>query len=489
MSAARQPLDKVVVIGSGQVGILSAIAMKRALPRCEVTIVGMPVEANAFADTAQTALPFTCALHDRLGISEAQMIARTGASHRLIMRYFGWAGTGSHGAMSYGAPSDPAMQSSFAREWGGGSKTASSGAGTKARPVAEALADAGRFAKPPEDRESPLSEVAYALRWNVPAYRQMLITIAQKLGIGHVSGALGEVKHDEDGTVHTINVAGHGTIQGDLFIDCGGPKAPLLSQLPGYDIEDWGSYLPGKRMHYGQPGQAMLALEDRTSLLPIGWLSELAGRDGLQTAVCTREKISTDEVVGALGGPVALSVDIAPSRCLQPWIGNVIALGDAAARFEPLAGLPLHLAHRTLALFLEMLPGKTIELLERAEFNRRASFMMNGVRDMIAMHYCAPQALGAFGVQTPPHIERTIDQFTRRGRLPFQEETPFLSFETMSLLSALGLTPGTPPQYSEMSPSQINALQRSASQKADEAVEFAPPYQQWMTQLLSQSSQ
>ncbi len=486
MSKARDPLSKIVVVGAGQVGAIAAIALKRALPASDVTVLGVPIEDSAFADNASTALPFTNKLHDRLGISEPQMIAQAGASHRLIMRYFGWAEPGSHGAMSYGVPSDPASQSGFAQAWGGGSRSASSAPAM--RPVAEALADANRFATPPQDRESPLSEVDYALRWNVPAYRQMLISIAQKLGVSYVEGSVGPIELDSFGNVASLSVNGGGSIAADLFVDCSGPNAALLSQMQGYTVSDWRDDLPGHRLHCASPGQPMLALEDRISLLAEGWLSEHAGRDGLQIALCCPERISEEAIVGALGGTPIGSINLGRSHCREPWIGNVVALGDAAARFEPLAGLPLDLAHRQLALLLEMLPGKAIEPLEREEFNRRAALMMQGARDAVSLHYCAPQARNQFNVEIPLQVERAVDQFTRRGRLPFQEEAPFQSFETMSLMAALGIVPGIAPQFSAMSDQETSALQRSSANKAAQAVQFAPPYQQWMGQMLAQQA-
>ena len=481
MSEAREPLHRIVVAGSGQVGTLAAIALKRALPACEVIVIGTPPTPNAFADNAATALPFTNKLHDRLGITEAQLVAQAGGSHRLITRYFGWSGQGGHGIASYGAPSDPAMQTAFARDWGGGPKSASQAPAVQT--VAEALADTGRFATPPADRETPLSELDYALRWNTAAYQQGLIGAAQKLGVAHFEGAIGGLRLDDAGSIAGLTIEGRGEIEADLFVDCGGPSAPLLSKMPGFARADWSAFLPIRRIHYSQPGNAMLALEDRLTLLPEGWLGEHAGRDGLQATLACPALISEEAAAHALGSQPAFSVDLHPGRCREAWIGNVVALGDATAQFEPLVGLPLDLAHRQLALLIETLPGRQIEPLERAEFNRRAGLMMDAMRDALAMHYAAPHAGSVFNVEAPEHVTRAIDQFTRRGRMPFQEEAPFLTFETMAVLGALGFVPGTPPQFSVMDPRQIEAMRLAAVSKVKAAQEFAPPYQQCMAQV------
>lgn len=479
-------LSHVVVAGSGQVGAICAIALKRALPSCEVTVLSLPVHPSAFADHANTALPFTNKLHDRLGISEAQIVRHAGGSHRLVTRYFGWSGQDSHGVASYGAEVDPTLKTRFAQDWGGGSRSA--GTSMQAVSIAEALADAGRFAIPPDDRDTPHAQLDYALRWNGPSYRQLLVSHAQKLGVGHLQRAILAIERDALGGIAALNVEGHGPLEADLFIDCSGPDALLLSALPDYTIEEWSDVLPIRRILQAAPGQPMLALEDRVTLLLEGWLFEIAGRDGLQTMIGTGARVTREQAVNALGAPPAVEHELAPSRCREPWLGNVVAVGDAAARLEPLGGLPLDLAHRQLGLLLEMLPGRTIEPLERAEYNRRAALMMDGARDTLVMHYAAPRAIDVFEAETPHAVEQTIDQFMRRGRVPFREEFPLMTEEVMTLLSALGFAAGTPPQHRNTDARELEARGAQAAAKARAAVEFAPPYAQWMGQALGRTA-
>ena len=70
MSEARELPQRIVVAGDGPLGVLAAIALRRALPRAEVVVVAIPPDPAAFAERFGTALPFTNRLHDRLGITE-----------------------------------------------------------------------------------------------------------------------------------------------------------------------------------------------------------------------------------------------------------------------------------------------------------------------------------------------------------------------------------------------------------------------------------
>ena len=177
-----------------------------------------------------------------------------------------------------------------------------------------------------------------------------------------------------------------------------------------------------------------------------------------------------------------------PGRTEQAWIGNVVALGDAAATFEPLAWLNLDLAHRQLALLLELLPGRDPDPRERAEFNRRAGLMADRVRDLLGAHYAAP---GAAHLATPagplersPELALALDQYTRRGRLPFFEEMPLAVQECSALLEALGHRPGEGALSLAADPREGEAARGAFAAKASAALNSVPPYGAWLRQVL-----
>jgi len=483
MSLPRKPLRRIVVVGGGQVAVLAAIGLKRALPPCEVIVLGSRPDRAAFADHAATALPFTNRLHDRLGIDEARLVTEAGGSHRLLMRYLGWSGPG-QGAMPYGAEVDPALKTGFARDWGGGPRNASGN--RPAGSLAEVLAGAGQFATPADGEPGPLAEVDYALRWNPAAYRQLLIGVAGQMGVAHHDGQVEAVEPDGRGGIAALSLAGAGRLDADLFIDCSGPAASLLSSLPDHRDESWAGSSHACKVLIAKPGPPELALEDRVTLHAEGWRSELFGRDGTHIAFGLVPGISEQAALQALGAEPLLALPLQPGRAAAPWLGNVVALGDAAAWFEPLAFLNLDLAHRQLDLLLEMLPGRAIEPLERAEYNRRAALMADAVRDTIAAHHAAPSAGAYFGsVNLSSELARAIDQFERRGRMPFREEAPLLGAEFQALLSALGVSSGISPQSRSIGEAAAAQARLAFEERAQRALAQTPPYEKWMAALLT----
>lgn len=479
MSQPRAPLRRILVAGAGQVGVTAAIAMKRALPSAQVVVLQLPLDPGALADRATTALPFANHLHDRLGIAEADIVARAEGSHRLVTRYFNWGISEGQGAVPYGSDLASMLSSRFEREWAGGARGATDT--PVARSLAEVLADAGRFAVPPPDAMTPISDVDYALRWDPAKYRALLIAKAQELGVQHMAGQLADIHSDEAGGIATLEIAGVGQVEADLFLDCSGPAALLLSRLPDFALDQWSSHLPLRRVLLAKPQQKMLALEDRITLLPEGWLMETGGRDGLQIMLGWADGVPERAALAALGVPPLAGFTLDPGCAREIWLGNVIAIGDAAARFEPLGHLNLDLVHRQIDLLLEMLPGQDFRPSERTEFNRRSTLMMAAVRDTLALHYASPRAKEVFGsVDMSPELARALDQFTRRGRIPFREEMPLLSQEILALASALGFHRGIMPQARALGAVRSKDDDLAFADKARAALAFAPPYSDWM---------
>jgi tryptophan 7-halogenase len=486
VSNPREPLRRVVVAGSGPLGILAAIAVRRALPQCEVAVVGTPPSPAAFAETSPTAMPFTNKLHDRLGIAEEQIVTSAGGSYRLVTRYAGWDAGGEGGVVAYGEALDPALKTAFARDWG---RVRLPGEGAPpSGSLAEVLAVAGRFAPPPPGEPTPISSVDYALRWHPGAYRELLVAAAESLGIGYVGGEIERVEPGEGDTIRAIGIAGQGEIAADLFLDCTGPQAALLASHPRFAFTDWSATLPTRHVYIGEPAAPVIALEDRLTLTRAGWVSEVAGRDGLHRMLGTPAPLARAEAEALLGARAVGAVTLTPGRAEAPWIGNVVALGDAAARFEPLGPLHLDLAHRQLALLIEMLPGRDIIPLERDEYNRRSVLMMEGVHEVLALHFASAHAQAVFGARPlPGRGAAVIDQFQRRGRMPFREELPLLSQEQFALLVALGWTPGLPP--AAQAADAVGEAQARAAFEAEAraALAFAPPYDQWLARTLQAS--
>jgi tryptophan 7-halogenase len=496
MMTKTQPRDlprAIVVVGDGQVGILTAIALRRALPLTTITVLPVPPDAAAFADRIGTALPFTNRLHDRLGIDEMELVRKAGASHRLVTRYRGWDGTEHDDIADYGSGSQT-LGNAFTGQFKGVREGENSYERHLLTPAA-ALAATGRFGLPDGDSYSPLTAVDYALRWNVDAYRSLLITHAQAIGVQYVPQTPLDVQHDQQGDVQAIVLGQDGnSIAADLFIDCSGPARWLISRLEGAVLEGWTDQLPCDRVLLAAPGEPVLALEDRMNLTPHGWLWEIGGRDGVHRVMAFPLALGdadAEQVLIRAGATGAIAVNICPGALASPFIRNVVALGDAAANFEPIGGANLDLAHRQLSLLLELLPARMIEPRERDEYNRRAGLMAQAIHVWLASHYLAPGQPGSpFAGAIAQLVQKPVlialaDQYCRRARLPFLEEAPMSPDEWCGLLRAIGVSAAPSTYALARAPGQAQAALEHMEKAANAVLAAARPYDAWLESALA----
>src|SRR6201999_1465823 len=104
------------------------------------------------------------------------------------------------------------------------------------------------------DPASPLASYDYALRLVAGRYRALLARHFARLGVGHPAGTLAAGETGEPG-IAAIRLDTGQRIEADLYLDCGGPSAPLLSRLGG-EVEDWRGFLPECRARIGDAAGA-----------------------------------------------------------------------------------------------------------------------------------------------------------------------------------------------------------------------------------------
>ncbi len=467
-SDTRSALQTIVVAGDGAIGLAAAIALRRALPRAKITMVPCAPDAAAFADHATTSLPSSNLFHARLGLDEVGFVLRAAAGHRLATRFTGWTTSGSW-LHAYGASSNDADVPS----------------------VSQALAADGRFAHPADDTTSPLSDIDYALRFNAEGYAHRLSGLANHLGVIREPSVAISALPDVHSGIASIQLANGVDLTADLFIDCTGPSA-ILSRAAGAVFESWADQLPCNRvMRTTTPEPPALSVVDEVTAWSQGWRSRSFARDGTRTSIGYQSSPGSDtEATNALGSDPADAITFTPGRLRDAWSGNVVAIGDAAATFDPLHGANMALAHAHIVLLLDLLPSRNIIPLERDEYNRRASAMSDRVRDYIALYHCGPK---------PPHgpfwsyasslkrsdaLSLTLEEYKKRGRLPFFEDDILPRDAWVSAMACVGILPGKSALAQSASPEAVERHTKTQTSRSTAATGMAPPYQLWLSNYI-----
>jgi tryptophan halogenase len=432
------------VAGGGIVGLSAALAFARALPRAKVTVAALTPDPAALADRLPSTLPPVGRFHAAIGLDELDLVRAGVATHRLATRFLKWSATGEAWHHALGGAGASVGDSQFYKAWAKARRLGR--AAPYDRHIAAAvIAAADKFVHPDKREDAPLGTYLYALRLDPEMYRGRLGAACEARGVERIAGAFAGAERRADGGLAALVLDGGRRIEADLFLDCAGPSAPLLSAV-GANFEDWGAWLAADRLLIGEAKRAAPSPVDVVEAQLDGWrwTAPLAGRalGGFAYASAVTDEARARKVFQ--GGE---AVSIRPGRQRTPWTANVLALGDAAVTVDPLEGTNLHLAQTAILRALELLPGRDCHPLELGEYNRRTEWETVRVRDFIAVHYLRagrreePFWATLAGRELPDTLATTLEQWERRGRLPFFEEETFDKESWAAVLLGLGILP------------------------------------------------
>lgn len=478
-------IRSICVVGAGVTGLSAAIAFARSLPSVPITLVATPPDPDNLTDRLPAGLPAMRAFHALIGLTETDLVRNGIATHRLGTFYEGWSESGAAWTHAYGEYGMPADGIAFHQLW-----VAANGQG---HPVpfhdysmAAVLANAGKFAYPTAQQCSPLSSFDYALRLDAAQYQAKLESHCGSLSINRIDGKLAHVEKRADGGVATLMLVSGQTITADLFIDCAGPAAPLISTVSGAS-DSWGAWLPCDRLTIVEEGKGAASSCDRVLVTDDGWRLDMPMSDGAMTVTAFASAVTPDptdkEVIRPRYGARP-----------EPWLHNVLALGDAALVIDPLLPIQLSLVQNAIIRALSLLPGRDFHPAELREYNRRSAQEAMRVRDFAVLHYLRSgrrkeelwRAMAS--VHPPDSLSHTLDQFEARGRLPFYEEEIFDRHSWLAVLLGMGVIPRAvdPASHSVDGNAALEGMARLARTLRD-IEQKVTPYPAYLAQLKARS--
>lgn len=448
MADPDRVIRSVAVLGGGIVALSAALAFRHALPNVAVTMIEAPPDPAALADRMTTAWPTIARFHDSIGLTERAVIAAGAATPLLGTRFVDAASGRPPAYLVHGQYGVPIGSVPFHQLWARGWR-----AGTAhpypAHATAAVLAAAGKFVHPEDDPRSPLSTYDYGLRIDPARYRALLAGRADADGIARSPGLLAGITRHADGRVATLALADGRQIAADLFLDCAGARAPLLSHL-GVRLTEWTASLPDAVML--ARGQATtLTSCDTITATPAGWAWAVGLSDRETRGLAFRADTKQD-VASQLGGSEHEVVLLRPGW-RDPWCENVLAIGDGAISAPPVPGFHLHLAHLAIERALDLLPGRDCGAREVNEYRRRASLQAERLADFLCLFQSSLQP----GDLTDC-LADTIDHFVRRGRFVPSDDDAVGSDIWIAALIGRGFIPREGALAEAVQVEQISAL-------------------------------
>ena len=433
----RNALQSLAIVGEGPVAHIAAFAIRRALPRTQVTLIRQGGLAG-FADRCPLLLPDAIARLAAMGLGETDLVAAGAATHRLGERMEGWgtrdftivSGDGVtqiervkpyHLAVLYDA--EPIPEARFA----------------------ERLIEAGRFAPDARGANALFEGIDPSLRLDPDRVAGLLDPALRRMGVVILDSAIVDVVHDDDRIAQLILADGH-RIAADLFIETR-RDAPLSRER--FIAWDW-CHPPADFGLRRTPGDPVLG--DRCCREGALWHAQWSGPNGI---------VTLGPIASAAGKEHEARLSVRPGRRARFYDHNLLTIGDAAACTGPMFQLGLSVAVAQLSLWLELMPSRQWEPLLAEEYERRAGAVVAIVAAYAAAPFYAVASDGGLA-SAPAYLSDRIDEFRRHGRMQSADAPLISPFMWVQLLLGLGVEPLRPDPVALSVPAEI-ARQRLAS--------------------------
>ena len=432
---------RVVVVGAGIAPAMAATALRRAFARGGVEVEWIETQGKASPGHTLAALPQLQAFHRLLGLSEADVL-RAGAGSFTLARHFVGFSPGRDWWHSYGPIGRPFAALPFAQYW-----IKAHGAGFPA-----AFDYFGREAVAARNGRIRLADgasgaaTAYGYHLDAAGYAALLRVQAVRAGVTIVPDSA-PVASVEGGRISALTLSDGRRVEGDLFVDAQGSIRAALGEdaLADAAVSGCDRLLTGSA-----PALRPMPLYSRVSAHGAGWsaLTPLQDRTGV-TVAYDSSLMSDAEAMVAAGAPLTGEpqfMPLKPFRRIQPWAGNVVAIGDAAEQVEPLGGFDLQRLQIACAHLVSLFPVDARAMPEAGIYNEELANFHARLQDFDVAQYSLngrdePFWQGARARPRSPELQARIDLFAARGMIIEFNQDSFAPDEWQALLIGAGLMP------------------------------------------------
>ncbi len=412
-------VEKVVIVGGGSAGWMTAAYLGKALRNVEIVVVESP--AVPIIGVGEATFSTVKLFFDFLGLEESDWMPACNGSYKMGIKFVDWKGDGTH--FYHPFQRFEVVDGYSLGDWWLQLKQHEE-TFDEACFITPALCEArrsprfldgtvydekvrDRFALPAVESNSALAhhrvQYPFAYHFDAALLARFLRDYAVARGVRQLLDNVDDVALGEDGSIAAVQTHQHGALTADLFIDCTGFRGLLINKALGEPFQSFsGELLCDRAVALRVPldDRAQRAMEPFTTALamPAGWMwtIPLYGRLGAGyvygSAFVDAEEAERE--LRARMGPAAAGLEanhirMRLGRCRNSWVRNCVAIGLASAFVEPLESTGIFFIQHGIEALVRHFPADRIAPETLRSYNRQVAACIDGVRDFLVVHYWA----------------------------------------------------------------------------------------------------
>ena len=451
-NASSTAISKVVIVGGGTAGWMTAAALSNTLSSIEIRL--LESEQIGTVGVGEATIPEFAVFNDILGIDEDEMLRETGGTFKLGIEFVNWGKLGDkyfHPFGGYGRTLD-ALQ--FYHFWqrhylaGGDSDISEYSICTQA-------ARANKFMRPIDKPNSPLSQIDYAFHFDAGLYARYLRKYAEKRGVMRTEGMLEKVSlKQQTGDIAELTLQSGEVIAGDLFIDCTGSNALLIEGALKTGYEDWSHYLPCDRAVTVQTSNLVDPCPyTRSTAHSAGWqwripLQHRVGNGHVYSSRYMDDDTARQILLDNIEGEVLTEprvIGFKTGKRKKFWNKNCVAIGLSSGFMEPLESTSIHLIQSSISKLISLFPATMPTQVEVAKYNQMLSDEFDYIRDFLILHYHvteredSPFWQSCKTMDIPERLAQKISLYESCGRLFRENFELFAEGSWLAVMHGQGL--------------------------------------------------
>ena len=378
---------KIIVVGSGTAGLVTALIIKSAMPAYEVIIVSS--SKRGIIGVGEGSTEHWQLFQNIVGIDVNDMVRNADITHKYGIRYENWTnhtpdyfhsvgGTGLQnntfwGSYAYALENDLLLTNTFS--WRG--------------LVDNMVIDSG----------PDVHRGTNQYHFDTFKLNKYLTNIAASKGIVFIDDEVADVAVEKNGFIGSVFLKGaQKDIHGDFFIDATGFHRELLSKIADKTFISYRKFLPcDKAIAFPTESEESEQIKPytRARALKNGWMWEIPtqSRRGngyvFASDFCSPEQAikEASEVHGFQVEPAKI-VDFNSGYFKETWKNNCVAVGLAAGFVEPLEATSISTTIQQARLICSYLPTFSEERMYGIkEYHRVVDSLMENILCMISLHY------------------------------------------------------------------------------------------------------